>query len=120
MFVFFANKGQLDKLFTNDVSVDRLASKRLGVFGLDFESAVGSHSSGDEIGSSPLVNLDFKKAPGSSTGVADGHPSNVLLGPRFSFLCLSFFEFESLRGHQLVLAVARHWESTVHSNHVPL
>lgn len=120
MFVFFANKGQLDELFTNDVSVDRLASKRLGGVGLDLESAVGSHSSGEEIGSRPLVNLDFKKAPGSSTSVADDYPSNVLLWPCFLFLCLSFFEFESLRGNQLVLAVARQRLSTAHLIRVPL
>lgn len=119
MLVFFANKGQLDELFTNDVSVDRLASKRLGGVGLDLESAVGSHSSGEEIGSRPLVNLDFKKAPGSSTSVTDGYPSNVFLGPCFLLLCLSFLEFESLV-RQRLLAVARQWESTVHSAHVPL
>lgn len=81
MFVFFANKGQVDILFTHDVSADRLALERFGIEGMDLETTVGSHSLGEEIGISSLINLDFKKAPGSSTSVVDGHPSNVLLCP---------------------------------------
>lgn len=98
MFMFFANKSQVDILFTNNVSADRLALERFGVEGVDLESTVGSHPLGEEIGIGPLINLDLKIAPALSTSVVDGHPSNVLLCPCFAFLCLLSFGFDSLIG----------------------